>query len=157
MDELFDNQLPGGRSPDIQLCIFPHLKEFLVIDLRERPSRVSLFHTEDVFVEEYFKIVEADFAEVLREDTDFPFSHLIDLPLRLEEIMRDTAMTVILGKLGVEVTDYPRPFQLPCNRLQSLYGECNSCGTGLDNGRNSNSSPYYQGLILPLLFHGGLC
>ena len=106
MDELFDTQLPGGRSPDIQLCIFPHLKEFLVIDLRESPSRVSLFHTEDVFVEDYFRIVEADFAEVLREETDFPFSHLIDLPLRLEEIMRDTAMTLILRNLGVEVTDY---------------------------------------------------
>ena len=106
MDELFDTQLPGGRSPDIQLCIFPHLKEFLVIDLRERPSRVSLFHTEDVFVEDYFRIVEADFAEVLREETDFPFSHLIDLPLRLEEIMRDTAMTLILRKLGVEITNY---------------------------------------------------
>ena len=106
MDELFDTQLPGGRSPDIQLCIFPHLKEFLVIDLRESPSKVSLFHTEDVFVEDYFKIVEADFAEALREETDFPFSHLIDLPLRLEEIMRDTAMTLILRNLGVEITDY---------------------------------------------------
>lgn len=30
MKDLFNTQLPGGEKPDIQLCIFPHLKEFLV-------------------------------------------------------------------------------------------------------------------------------
>ena len=50
MDELFNSQLPDGQRPDIQLCIFPHLKEFLVVDLREDPKRVLLMNTGDVFV-----------------------------------------------------------------------------------------------------------
>ena len=105
MDELFNSQLPSGHPPDIHLCIFPHLREFLVIDEREEPSKVLLFRTEDVFVDKFFKSVEEEFSEVLREETDFPFNHFINLPLRLEEVMRETAMTFILGKLGVELAD----------------------------------------------------
>ena len=105
MDELFNSQLPDGQRPDIQLCIFPHLKEFLVVDLREDPKRVLLMNTGDVFVDEFFKSVEAEFSEVLREETSFPFSHFINLPLRLEEVMRETAMTFILDRLDIQLGD----------------------------------------------------
>ena len=105
MDELFNSQLPEGQRPDIQLCIFPHLKEFLVVDLREEPKKVLLMNTGDVFVEEFFKSVEAEFSEVLREETGFPFSHFINLPLRLEEVMRETAMTFILDRLDIQLGD----------------------------------------------------
>ena len=105
MDELFNSQLPDGQRPDIQLCIFPHLKEFLVVDLREDPKRVLLMNTGDVFVDEFFKSVEAEFSEVLREETAFPFSHFINLPLRLEEVMRETAMTFILDRLDIQLGD----------------------------------------------------
>ncbi|MBQ11166.1 MAG: hypothetical protein CMJ45_06425 [Planctomyces sp.] len=105
MDELFNSQLPEGQRPDIQLCIFPHLREFLVVDLREDHKRVLLMETGDVFVEEFYKSVEAEFSEVLREDTGFPFSHFINLPLRLEEIMRETAMTFILDRLDIDLGD----------------------------------------------------
>ena len=105
MDELFNSQLPDGQRPDIQLCIFPHLKEFLVVDLREDPKRVLLMNTGDVFVDEFFKSVEAEFSEVLREETAFPFSLFINLPLRLEEVMRETAMTFILDRLDIQLGD----------------------------------------------------
>ena len=105
MDELFNSQLPEGQRPDIQLCIFPHLREFLVVDLREDPKQVLLMETGDVFVEEFYKSVEAEFSEVLREDTSFPFSHFINLPLRLEEVMRETAMTFILDRLDIDLGD----------------------------------------------------
>ena len=105
MDELFNSQLPEGQRPDLQLCIFPHLKEFLVVDLREDIKRVLLMNTDDVFVEEFFKSVEADFSEVLREETAFPFNHFINLPLRLEEVMRETAMTFILERLDIQLGD----------------------------------------------------
>lgn len=100
MEEMFNAQLPGGERPDIQLCIFPHLREFLVIDLRPQPARVLLLNTADVFNGEFFRSVEADFSEALREETEFPFAHLINLPLRLEEAVRETAMTFILERLG---------------------------------------------------------
>ena len=105
MDELFNSQLPEGQRPDIQLCIFPHLREFLVVDLRKDPKQVLLMETGDVFVEEFYKSVEAEFSEVLREDTSFPFSHFINLPLRLEEVMRETAMTFILDRLDIDPGD----------------------------------------------------
>ena len=105
MEELFKFQLPDGQLPDIQVCIFPHLKEFLAIDLREEPRRLLLLHTEDVFVEEFFKSVEEEFSEVLREDTQSPFDHFINLPLRLEEVIRETAMSFILEQLGVRPED----------------------------------------------------
>ena len=57
MEELFNAQLPDGERPDIQLCIFPHLREFLVIDLRPQQPRVLLLNTADVFNGEFFRSV----------------------------------------------------------------------------------------------------
>jgi hypothetical protein len=101
MEELFNPQLPGGERSDIQLCIFPHLREFLVIDLRPETPRVLLLNTADVFNSEFYRSVEAEFSEALREETEFPFAHLINLPLRLEEAVRETAMSYILDHLGI--------------------------------------------------------
>ena len=103
MEELFNTQLPGGQKPDIELCIFPHLKEFLAIDLRGEVAQVLLLRTDDIFVEEFYKTVEAEFSFEVRDETDFPFAHFINLPLRLEEVVRETAMTFILEKLGVRL------------------------------------------------------
>ena len=103
MEELFNTQLPGGERPDIQLCIFPHLKEFLVIDLREVSSTVSLLDASEVFTDDFFNAAEEEFSEAVRAETEFPFAHLINLPLRLEEAIRETAMTFILDRLGVNL------------------------------------------------------
>ena len=101
MEELFSTHLPDGERPDLQFCIFPHLREFLVIDQREYPPRVVLLNAADVFVEEFFRAVEAQFSESVREETDFPFAHLINLPLRVETAIRETAMSFILDRLGI--------------------------------------------------------
>jgi hypothetical protein len=101
MEELFSTDLPDGQHPDIQLCIFPHLKEFLAIDQREGPPRILLLNAEEVFTEDFFKAVEAEFSEAVRAETEFPFAHLINLPLRQEEAIKETAMTFILERLGV--------------------------------------------------------
>ena len=101
MKDLFDTQLPGGERPDIQLCIFPHLTEMLVIDQREEEASVSLLNASEIFTSEFFKAVEEDFSESLRAHTHFPFAHLINLPMQLEETIRDTVMSFILDQLGV--------------------------------------------------------
>lgn len=106
MDALFNTQLPDGQRPDMQLCIFPHLKEFIAIDLREQPPRVMLLDTDNIFIEEFYRNVESEFSEVLREGNPFPFAHFINLPLRLEEIVRETAMTFILERLGVDLENF---------------------------------------------------
>lgn len=105
MDELFKGHLPEGENPDLQLYIFPHLQEFLTIDLREEQPQLLLLNTADVFDEEFFKSVETEFSQTVREENQFPFAHLINLPLRLEEIIRGIAMTAILERLGIDPDD----------------------------------------------------
>ncbi len=105
MEELFNPQLPGGGRPEIQLCIFPHLPEFLVIDSREETPQVMLLNTDDVFDEEFYTTVEAEFSETLRSSSEFLFSHFMNLPVSIEESVRDIAMTFILERLGVQVDD----------------------------------------------------
>ncbi len=101
MKDLFNSQLPGGERPDLQLCIFPHLQEMLVIDQRGEGWNISLLNASDVFTTDFFKAVEEEFSESLRAHTHFPFAHLINLPMQLEETIRDTIMSFILDRLGV--------------------------------------------------------
>ena len=105
MEQLFNPQLPGGGRPDIQLCIFPHLAEFLVIDSREANPQVLVMNTEDVFNEEFYQTVEAEFSDALRSSTGFLFSHLINLPIVIDETVRDIAMTFILDRIGLRLDD----------------------------------------------------
>ena len=103
MQDLFNTRLPGGERPDIQLCIFPHLKESLVLDIRESNPQVLLLNSSDVFVEDFFATVESEFSEILRAESDHPFAHMIDLPMMVEELVRNTAMTAILTRLGIHI------------------------------------------------------
>ena len=105
MEQLFNPELPGGGRPDIQLCIFPHLAEFLVIDSRELNPQVLVLNTDDVFNEEFYRTVESEFSEALRSSGESLFSHLINLPIIIDETVRDVAMTFILDRLGVQVDD----------------------------------------------------
>ena len=103
MQEMFNTQLPGGERPDIQLCIFPHLKEFLVLDIRESNTQVLLLNSSEIFVEDFFATVETEFSQILREENDHPFAHMIDLPMMVDELVRNTAMTAILNRLGIHI------------------------------------------------------
>lgn len=105
IDDPFYGQLPDGDRPDIMLYIFPHLKEFLAVDLRDDYSEVVLMNSDEVFDGEFFQGLEAEFSKTLREGNIYPFAHIINLPLRLEEIVRSVAMTSILDKLGVDTFD----------------------------------------------------
>ncbi len=97
--------MPGGERPEIQLCIFPHLPEFLVIDSRQENAQVMLLSTDDVFDEDFYRAVEAEFSETLRSSKEFLFSHFINLPITIEETVRDIAMTFILDRLGIQVDE----------------------------------------------------
>ena len=108
MEQLFNPQLPGGGRPDIQLCIFPHLPEFLVIDAREENPQVLVLSTDDVFSQEFYQTVESEFSEILRSSSESLFSHLVNLPIVIDETVRDIAMTFILDRLGVQVDDETR-------------------------------------------------
>ena len=109
MEPFFNPGLPEGGYPEIQLCIFPHLRELLVFDARADERQVHLLKSEDVFNEDFFRMVEAEFSQALREPAEFPFSHLMNLPMHLEDAIRDIAMTIILERLGVSMEDEDLP------------------------------------------------
>ncbi len=102
MEDPFKDLPPDESRPDIHLCIFPHLQEFLVVDLREGHQRFVLVATAEVLHGEFYRAMEEEFSETLREETELPFTHLINLPLRLEEMIRGVAMTFILKHLGID-------------------------------------------------------
>ena len=61
MEELFKELPPGESRPDIHLCIFPHLREFLVVDLREGKQRFLLLTTAEVLHGEFYRALEEEF------------------------------------------------------------------------------------------------
>ena len=64
-----------------------------------------LLNTDDVFNEEFYRTVESEFSEALRASSNFLFSHFMNLPVSIEESVRDIAMSFILDRLGVRVDD----------------------------------------------------
>ena len=105
MDDMFKGYLPEGEHPDIQIYIFPHLREFLVIDLRLGTPTVTLLETGQVFGESFYETLEQEFSFTVRQENQFPFAHLMNLPLRLEETIRAVAMNCILDRLGIDYED----------------------------------------------------
>ena len=75
------------------------------MDLREGSPKVTLLHTDEIFTDEFFKNVDEEISISVRDQGDFPFANLINLPMRLEEAVRETAMTFILERLGVGLED----------------------------------------------------
>lgn len=93
--------------PDLQLCIFPHLREFLVFDARPGEPQVRLLNTDDILGNEFFSAVEAEFSHALRHTGEYPFSHLMNLTMHFEETIREVAMSFILERLGVRMHGEP--------------------------------------------------
>ena len=104
-EEFAGGPLPNGRYPDITLAIFPHLREFIVVDTRREQADVTLMSTDAVFNDEYYRAVESEFGSLLREGGDRPFLHLMHLPGQLDDILRGIAMNFILDRLGVNFHD----------------------------------------------------
>ena len=93
--------------PDLQLCIFPHLREFLVFDARPGEPQVRLLNSDDILGDEFFRAVEAEFSHALRHTGEYPFSHLMNMTMHFEETIREVAMSFILERLGVRMHGEP--------------------------------------------------
>ncbi len=103
MEQLFNPGPFEAGFPDIQLCIFPHLREFMVFDARPGEPRVQMMDTDEVLGDEFFSAVEAEFSHALRHTGEFPFAHLMNLTMHFEETVREVAMSFILDRLGVRL------------------------------------------------------
>ena len=93
--------------PDLQLCIFPHLREFMVFDARPGEPQVRMLNSDEILGNEFFNAVEHEFSHALRHTGDFPFSHLMNMTMHFEETIREIAMSFILEHLGVQMNGEP--------------------------------------------------
>lgn len=109
MEQFFNPAHPEAGFPDLQICIFPHLREFLVFDSRAGQPRARSLNVGDVFGDDFFRAVEHEFSHALREMGDYPFAHLMNLTLHFEETIREVAMMFILDRLGVRMNDHDLP------------------------------------------------
>jgi len=106
MEEFYWDQLLPDSDPEIELCIFPHLQEFIVIDRRETPPNVQLLHATAVFDSEFNDCVQFEISNFLKDNDTFPFTHIMDMPNKIEEIIRGLAMSFILETLDINTDDY---------------------------------------------------
>ncbi len=107
MEQFFNPGPFDTGLPDLQLCIFPHLREFLVFDARPGEPQVRVLNADDIFGDEFFRAVEAEFSHALRHTGEYPFSHLMNITMHFEEVIREVAMSVILEHLGVRMHGEP--------------------------------------------------
>ena len=95
------------EQPNLILCIFPHLREFLVVNLNPKVSGskpVQIVRTEEIFTKQFFLEVEQSFAEELH-DTETPFANLMSLPQHVELIVRHHSVSAVLEYLDLEAQD----------------------------------------------------
>ena len=77
--------------------------------MRDETQRIQLLNAAEVFTDDFFNSVEEELYAAVHDETEFPFAHLINLSLRLEEAVRGTAMTFILNRLGITPDTEPVP------------------------------------------------
>lgn len=109
MEQFFNPAHPEAGFPDLQLCLFPHLRQFLVFDSRAGQPQVQELSADEVLGDDFFRAVEHEFSLALREMGDYPFAHLMNLTMHFEETIREVAMMFILERLGVRISDLDVP------------------------------------------------
>ena len=107
MDQLFNPGPFEAGFPDLQLCIFPHLHEFMVFDTRPGEPRVRVLQADAVLGDDFFRAVETEFSHALRHTGEYPFAHLMNMTMHFEETVREVAMSFILEHLGVRMHGEP--------------------------------------------------
>ena len=109
MEELFEQGKGDLSRGDINLLLFPHLREFLVVDLRYDHPEMQVLNADDVFDSDFFDHLEQEFGKILREETEHPFSHLMGISMQVEELIRESGMMAILGRLTQVGPDEEQP------------------------------------------------
>ena len=84
------------HEADIHICIFPHLDEFIVLDVKEmaNPS-FKVVPASDMLTEDYYRAIEQEFSKMLRSGEGQPFMNLMALPQRLELHLRQKGMRAL--------------------------------------------------------------
>jgi hypothetical protein len=92
------------QAGDVNICIFPHLREFLVVDARATVPggpHSYLMMTDDVLDFRFYREMESAIKEIV-EEMPHTFSELGQLPQRVDEAIRELALHAILRQIGSE-------------------------------------------------------
>lgn len=92
------------QSAEVNICIFPHLREFLVVDARATvpgAPHTYLLATDQVLDARFVEAVERSIGEAVRRSPR-TFSELGALPQRVDDAIREQAMRAILRQIGCE-------------------------------------------------------
>ena len=102
---------PLFQPAGLNICIFPHLREFLVIDARatdDEAPHIYLLNTDEVLDSEFYRDLEEVVAEIVRS-TPQSFAELGNLPQKVDEAMREQALRAILRRIEVVSSDEELP------------------------------------------------
>ncbi len=102
---------PLFQPAGLNICIFPHLREFLVIDARtDVPGgpQSYLLSTDEVLDTEFYRDLENSVGEVVRS-TPQSFAELGNLPQKVDEAMREQALRAILRRINIAISDEDLP------------------------------------------------
>lgn len=76
------------HDADVHVCIFPHLKEFILLDFRDDDHPTfRVVQASELLTPEYYKEIAEEFRRLLHSE-DAPFVTLMTLPQRLESFLR---------------------------------------------------------------------
>ena len=90
------------KPAELNICIFPHLREFMVVDSRTTVSggpHTYLLDTDQVLDSDFYSKVEASISEIIR-DTPRTFSELGYLPQRMDDAIRENALSAIFRQVS---------------------------------------------------------
>jgi len=92
------------KPAELNICIFPHLREFMVVDSRATVPggpHSYLLDTEQILDSDFYNKVEAAISEIIR-DTPRTFSELGYLPQRMDDAIRENALSAIFRQVSDE-------------------------------------------------------
>jgi hypothetical protein len=90
------------KPAELNICIFPHLREFMVVDSRATVRggpHTYLLDTDQVLDSDFYSKVEASISEIIR-DTPRTFSELGYLPQRMDDAIRENVLSAIFRQVS---------------------------------------------------------
>ena len=109
MAEGFGSRDESEKHVYIHLCIFPHLPDFLVLDLRGETAKLWTLNAREIFDTAFFENTEKAFSQSLREETPHPFLHMMSMPIRIDELMREMGLSAVLNRLEITLEGVKEP------------------------------------------------
>ena len=90
-----EDEASSIHDADIHVCIFPHLDEFVVLDVRDMENpRFRVVPAKEMLTPAYYQEVRKEFSRMLQSG-ESPFLSLITLPERLELYLRKKGMQAL--------------------------------------------------------------